>query len=691
MNENTNATAGKAVVSLPPFRNLGPYEIERTIACGGMAEVYVARRMGSHGFQKKVALKCILPQYVSDPDFVGMFIDEARLAARLDHPNIVHVFDFGEADQSFYLAMEMVEGSNVSRLLRASTHDPYPIPVPAVLHIVLCAAKALEYAHSLTTESGTPLHIVHRDVSPANLLLSTQGNVLLSDFGIARSAQTLPRTQEGHIRGKLGYMSPEQVSGDAIGPASDIFTLMTVFAELLIRRPMFGSGNDIDVLLRIRGCDLKNLREHGKNISPVLLDLIESTLVQNPADRPTASQLRKKLEQLAKDFGGASSGDLEIQKLLLKYELAPLDHPDLQAVLKRAPTLPPINIKTSDRIRHELGQTIIDDGKSPMLAQTNVLHEQPLQYDILLPDQKLLSNLPYHEVVKKIVLGEISPHSMARIQDAQDFHHLREHDDFKRFVSPAFAWDHTLEHEDDDTLAYKRGVIEPHTILSLIHNIHKRHQTGALNLRNGSHKKRLFFIDGKVDFVSSNNKKELFGEYLIQNGYCIRMEVEMGLSMLQRWNGKLGDALVSMGVLRPIHVFKALASQLRDRIDEAFSWEDGEWEFHEDLKALEETFPLPVETFELIRDAVARLEPKRLERSLKLFEKRTVSRILQSGGSLVWYNLPKPWLDTISLANAKLEVNGLILAAQRNGIQKIDAQRAIYFGIHCDILSSSTP
>ncbi len=189
-------------------RPIGPYLIENRLAAGGMAEVYVAKRLGPHGFSKRVALKRILPQFVRDPKFVAMFIDEARLAARLAHPNIVQVFDFGDADGELFLAMELVDGTTVNRLLRAASRARERVPLDIAVHIALQTAHALRYAHAATDEEGRSLGFVHRDVSPANLLLTRDGDVKLTDFGIATVKMRTRRTEDGHIRGKLGYMSP---------------------------------------------------------------------------------------------------------------------------------------------------------------------------------------------------------------------------------------------------------------------------------------------------------------------------------------------------------------------------------------------------------------------------------------------------------------------------------------------------
>src|SRR5688500_14079747 len=301
-----------------------------------MAEVFVAKRVGPHGFFKRVALKRILPQFSKDPDFVSMFIDEARLAARLEHPNIVQVFDFGELGGDLFLAMELVDGTNVNRLLRSVSARAETVPLEVALHIVSETANALSYAHKASDEEGKSLGIVHRDVSPANVLLTRTGHVKLSDFGIARVAAADHRTDDGHVRGKLGYMSPEQVMGKMMDGRSDIFTLATVLAEMLIAEPLFGTGTDLDVLLRIRDTDLRSLEQSSRRIPQDVRGLLTQALARDPRERFTASQFAESVDQILRRRGGG--GGERLARLLLRMELVSNDGTLPTHVTQGAPT-----------------------------------------------------------------------------------------------------------------------------------------------------------------------------------------------------------------------------------------------------------------------------------------------------------------------------------------------------------------
>src|SRR3954451_20788943 len=251
----------------PPPVRLGPYELLQKLATGGMAEIYIARREGPHGFSKRIALKRILPQLAADPEFVAMFIDEARLCAQLTHPNLVQVFDFGEEGGELYMAMELVEGTTAAKVVRAAAGKGEPVPSEVALHIALSVGRGLAHAHEATGEDGRPLGLVHRDVSPGNILISRTGAVKLGDFGIARGAEFERRTEQGQLKGKLGYMSPEQVTGREIDSKSDQFTAGIVLAELLTAHPLFPGKTEMEVLEKIRDVDLTVLDRHGGHMS----------------------------------------------------------------------------------------------------------------------------------------------------------------------------------------------------------------------------------------------------------------------------------------------------------------------------------------------------------------------------------------------------------------------------------------
>ncbi len=279
---------------------LGPYELGERLGLGGMAEVFVAYRAGPHGFAKKVALKRILPELAQDARFVAMFCDEARISAPLTHPNIVQVIDFGESQGELFMAMEYVEGVSLAKLLRYVAGRRERFPLGAALFIAHEVLSGLAFAHAACDENGNPLHIVHRDVSPGNVLIGRAGDVKLADFGIVRSAYVDRRTYPGELKGKVGYMSPEQVMGVEVDPRSDLFTVGIILSEMLIARPLFSGQNEFDILTKIYEADLSALDRYGADLPLPLRDVLKQALAKAPAERfDSASSFAAALRRLA--------------------------------------------------------------------------------------------------------------------------------------------------------------------------------------------------------------------------------------------------------------------------------------------------------------------------------------------------------------------------------------------------------
>lgn len=266
-------------------QRLGPYELGELLGVGGMAEVYVAHRRGPRGFMKKVAVKRILPQHARDPRFVEMFCDEARICAALAHPNIVQVMDFGEYDGQLFMAMEYVDGGSLAGLLRELAERRQHFPLEMALHVAHQVLNGLAFAHMARDENGWPLRIVHRDVSPGNVLLGGVGSVKLSDFGIVRSTLVDRRTYPGELKGKVGYMSPEQVAGEEVDARSDLFSVGILLGEMLVGRPMFRGQSDLDALKRAYKADLREFERHATRVPDIVRDLVRRAMAREPARR----------------------------------------------------------------------------------------------------------------------------------------------------------------------------------------------------------------------------------------------------------------------------------------------------------------------------------------------------------------------------------------------------------------------
>ena len=298
-----------AVASTGPDR-FGQYEILERIAAGGMAEVYKAKRTGVEGFQKIVAIKKILPHIADDEGFVTMFADEAKLAAQLNHPNIIHIYDLGKIQAGgYFIAMEYVDGRDLRAIQQGARELGVPLPVSLAVYVASKVASALDYAHRRRDAEGHELNIVHRDVSPQNILISYEGEIKLCDFGIAKAASKASHTQSGALKGKMQYMSPEQAWGKAIDRRSDLFSLGVVLHELLTGEPLFRGDSDIGILEKVRNAEVPTPSGANPEVPHNLDAIVLRALAKDPEERyANASDLLRDLDSVLYSYTPAPGG-----------------------------------------------------------------------------------------------------------------------------------------------------------------------------------------------------------------------------------------------------------------------------------------------------------------------------------------------------------------------------------------------
>ena len=289
--ESAEPASGKPVT-------LGKYELIKRIATGGMAEIYLARVSGLPGFEKIVVLKRILPQLASNQEFVQMFLDEARVAATLHHPNIVQMYDIGAVDGNYFISMEYLHGEDlraIARAMRAKGQDR--VPLEHALGIVVGIAAGLHYAHEKVGFDGKPLHIVHRDVTPQNIFVTYDGGVKLVDFGIAKASNRASETRYGSLKGKIPYMSPEQCRSEPLDRRSDIFSLGILLYELTTSMRLYRGQSEFEVLKQIVEGEIKKPSEVRQGYPAPLEAILMKALAKRREDRyQTARELQADLE-----------------------------------------------------------------------------------------------------------------------------------------------------------------------------------------------------------------------------------------------------------------------------------------------------------------------------------------------------------------------------------------------------------
>ena len=272
------------------------YVLSKRIARGGMAEIYLGKAVGEDAFQRICAIKRILPHYAQDKEFVEMFRDEAHICKRLQHANIVQVYDFTEVEGSYALIMEHVDGSDLRSLLSACESAKTRLSVPMALTICANSARALHYSHTKVDEiTQEPLGIVHRDVSPQNILISYEGDVKITDFGIASAENKITETRPGVVKGKYSYMSPEQVNAKALDGRSDVFALAIVLWESLAMKRLFAGQTEVETIKKVQNCEINaNLRDLNPDVNAELEAIVMKGLAKDRKNRyQTAASFEK--------------------------------------------------------------------------------------------------------------------------------------------------------------------------------------------------------------------------------------------------------------------------------------------------------------------------------------------------------------------------------------------------------------
>jgi len=290
-------------VDLAVEDQFGPYVVYERLGVGGMATVHRALERGIEGFERIVALKRLLPHLAEDASFIKSFVREAKLASQLNHVNIVQIYELGRVGTEYFISMEHIDGRDIRRILRHARKVTGPPPIHITVGLLLQLCEALDYAHTKTDDKGQPLKLVHRDISPSNLLVTTVGHVKVIDFGIAKAQSSQLRTQTGRVKGKLAYMAPEAISGKELDSRSDLFAAGVIAHELLTARPLFASKNEYQTLLKVQRGDIIPPSTFNQACPPELDAIVLKALARNPDDRfSQARELRDLLLAIRRQY-----------------------------------------------------------------------------------------------------------------------------------------------------------------------------------------------------------------------------------------------------------------------------------------------------------------------------------------------------------------------------------------------------
>jgi serine/threonine-protein kinase len=586
----------------------GRYALIERLAIGGMAEVFRAKIVASHGFEKVLVIKRILPHLAADKNFVSMFIDEAKLTAQLTHPKIVQILDFGDVAGQYFIALEFVDGFDALALLRSCAQRRVRLPLHLAAFVVMEVLEALDYAHNARDMEGRPMRLVHRDISPSNIFISKRGDVKLGDFGIAHAQERESKTQVGTLKGKYGYMAPEQVVGGKLDGRSDLFALGIVLAEMLMGRRLFTAPNDLDVLLMVRDGRLDRLDKYGADLPPALDRIVRRSLRRDPADRyQTATELRDALADHLFEAGrrvGAADLRAFVAEMLPGGAAPPLPRErkisapfgvaaassdaDPGAHVTRPVAVPPAAPRATPPPLPNQQATALDDALALPLAVVD------LDQWVAEPARGLTP-----EPVPELVFDGAG--SGGRGGSARNQAPITAVD-VGRFV-PA------MPNRPPDS-AGDVGVISPMRIFA---ELAVAGETGLLRLESIGQVKEIYLAAGAPESVSSSLAGERFGEYLVAKGVLRQSDLDRALETLPRYAGKLGDTLVGLRLMKPLDVFRMLSQQVRDRVIEVFGWTQGTFAFYRGVVNQHESFPLGLDTFEILGAGVLHLSRERLE------------------------------------------------------------------------------
>jgi eukaryotic-like serine/threonine-protein kinase len=569
-----------------PIR-FGPYMLEARIAVGGTAEVYLASVADDKSpGATRLIVKRLLPHFLNDPDGRTMFQREADLHAAVNHPNVVHVFGSGlNTTGEPYLAMEYVDGVDAYRLLRRFRQEGRPVPVRLAVHIVREVLAGLQSVHSATDSAGTPLGIIHRDLTPSNLYLSREGAVKIGDFGIARATAraTIRNAASAMLKGKISYLAPEQVAGEPFDQRADLFSVASVMAEMAIGQPLFPGAGQLAILLAIRDCRIDALREHKGRLPKGLFEVLERGLSREP---------KKRFQSAAELAAALTIYDPEPEATRRELAL----HVVRAQTTSSSGSLPVVRESLRMRAVQALSSSDLEEAEE---AAPNTAQFAALPSFVTTRDGTRHGPWAFARLAEALATGEVGRSDMVEYQ-GQEAKAVDKVEELARLLPPQTATTSQLAGPGAPDLFEN---LETSTMMDTLLKVLENRETGVLFAQSAepeADRKELYFLQGKLHHVASSNALEMFGHYLVRCGKIDEAELDMALNVLPRYGGRMGDTLIAMGFMNAIDIFKAIRDQGRDKVTDLFKWRSGTLSFYREEKAPTVEFPLDLDLPALI-------------------------------------------------------------------------------------------
>ena len=589
-----------AVVA-PESAQFGPYTLLGRLAVGGMAEVYRALAPRGAGAARTVVIKRMLPHVAAEASGTAMFEAEARIGGRVQDANVVELLGAGEVDGTPYLVLEYVPGCDLWRFMRWLRREGRSLGVEPALLIIRDLLQGLDAVHQACDRDGQPLEIVHRDISPSNILLSVHGEVKLSDFGIARARLALESPKlSNQAKGKLGYLSPEQVAGRSIDQRADVFAAGVVAAELLLGRELFSGGSELAILLAIRDANVQPFAQ--LHLDEALRNAILSALHKDPDERtPTAAAFADQLSPLIRSPQSAVRRELTE---LVRLASGGSADDDLQRTPDLAHWAADIQPTPSTGV---LGP--FDDGSRPSYPATADIPDHT--YAVETSEGVVKGVYSFADLAQAMTVGELGPHDLVSVDGGLP-RPIRDQPGLQRHLPMASMTPATMDHRVAQEPDIRRNFAAAGFIRGIAHTAVAQ-ETGLWLCEQGGSRKEVYVSGGVPAFVGSNIAGEMLGETLVAQGALNRGQLDAALAVMPRFDGRLGDTLVAMGMVKPVGLFQHIAAQVREKLLDLFTWTSGTASFYRGVPPPPSRFPLGLDIWEVLDAGLARRIAEGLE------------------------------------------------------------------------------
>jgi eukaryotic-like serine/threonine-protein kinase len=678
----------------PPIA-FGKYLLERRLAVGGTSEVFLARARA--GDASRLVIKRLLPAYLSDPSALGMFATEARLHRAVHHPNVVEVYEAGVVGGEPYLAMEYVDGVDLFRMLRRAQTESRQVPIALAVHIARALCDALDSVHNAKDESGVPLGVIHRDVTPSNIYLSLTGDVRLGDFGIARTltGKASRASLTGAIKGKYGYLAPEQVCGEPCDHRADLFSLAVVTSEIILGRPLFPGSGQLAVLLAIRDGRIDALVAEKGRLPPGLYDVLARALARDPATRTASArelgdalagfegsapeQNRDALREWvswSRDTDGLAkrlSGVLRESSDRMKAVVPALDRPPVSA--------PP----TTRRVSHipEMPAPSEEFEPEPVTARFDEIPSRIRRRG------KETGPINFARIIQMIVTGELGAEDEVDLM-GQGFRKVTAIELLERHL-PDPHTTRTVERPSPPDMSWD---LASAALLDALGSLYRAAETGLLLVEgrapneDSPARREIYLKGGTLFHVGSPEASELLGQSLVRRGIINTEELDMALAVLSKFDGRLGDTLIGLGLVDAVQIFRAIEEQGKERILRLFAWDRGRAGFYRGVLPARVEFPLETDLAELFLAGAEIASPG--DTTAGRFKEKMgwrLRRVPRESAPKRKAPLPKPVVLVFDAIGGGLELRQVLLRLATTGaLAAADALRAVEVGIALGVI-----